>query len=77
MSVTLAILIALLLDAWLGEPRRFHPLVGFGKLAHYTEQQFYADSRLHGFLAVLLLVVPFVLLIAFSLTRPGILRLIF
>ena len=70
MSITLAILIALLLDAWLGEPRRFHPLVGFGKLAHYTEQQFYADSRLHGFLAVLLLVVPFVLLIAFFTHTP-------
>lgn len=70
MSVTLAILIALLLDAWLGEPRRFHPLVGFGKLANYTEQQFYADSRLHGLLAVLLLVAPLVLLITFFTHTP-------
>jgi adenosylcobinamide-phosphate synthase len=70
MSITLAILIALLLDAWLGEPRRLHPLVGFGKLANFTEQQFYADSRLHGLLAVLLLVAPFVLLIAFFTHTP-------
>jgi adenosylcobinamide-phosphate synthase len=65
MSITLAVLIALLLDAWLGEPRRFHPLVGFGKLADYTEQKFYADSRLHGFIAVLLLVAPLILLTSF------------
>lgn len=66
MSITLAVLFALLLDAWFGEPRRFHPLVGFGKLAIYTEQQFHADSRLHGLLAVLLLVTPFVLLTIYS-----------
>lgn len=65
MSITLTVLIALLLDTWLGEPRRFHPLVGFGKLADYIEQKFYADSRLHGFLAVLLLVAPLVLLVIF------------
>ncbi len=62
MSITLAVLIALFLDAWLGEPQRFHPLVGFGKLADYTEQKFYADSRLHGCIAVLLLVAPLILL---------------
>lgn len=70
MSITLVVLIALLLDAWLGETRRFHPLVGFGKLANYTEQQFYADSRLHGLLAVLLLVAPFVLLTIFFIHTP-------
>lgn len=39
MSITLIVLIALLLDAWLGEPRRFHPLVEFGKLAEFIERQ--------------------------------------
>jgi hypothetical protein len=29
MSITLTVLLALLLDACLGKPRRFHPLAGF------------------------------------------------
>jgi adenosylcobinamide-phosphate synthase len=62
MNITLVVLTALLMDAWLGEPRRFHPLVGFGKLAELTERAIYADSRLHGSLAVLLLVAPLILL---------------
>ncbi len=62
MSTTLVVVTALLVDAWLGEPRRFHPLVGFGKLAELTERYLYADARLHGSLAVLLLVAPLVLL---------------
>ncbi len=65
MSITLVVLAALLLDAWLGEPRRFHPLVGFGKLAEYTERRFYADSKVHGCMAVLLLVTPLILLATF------------
>ncbi|AJC21507.1 adenosylcobinamide-phosphate synthase CbiB [Pandoraea pulmonicola] len=32
-SLWLAALIGVLLDAWLGEPRRWHPLVGFGRIA--------------------------------------------
>lgn len=62
MSTTLVVVAALLLDVWLGEPRRFHPLVGFGKLADLAEHYLYADTRIHGSLAVLLLVVPLVLL---------------
>jgi adenosylcobinamide-phosphate synthase len=33
-----ALLLALLLDAWWGEPRRWHPLVGFGALANGLEK---------------------------------------
>ena len=33
-SLWLAALIGVLLDAWLGEPRRWHPLVGFGRVAN-------------------------------------------
>ena len=62
MNITLVVLTALLMDAWLGEPRRFHPLVGFGKLAELTERTIYADARMHGSMAVLLLVAPLILL---------------
>jgi len=55
-------LLAVLLDRWLGEPRRFHPLVGFGWLAQRTESAFYGPSatrpvagRLRGMAAVGLL----------------------
>lgn len=37
-SLLLAIL-ALLLDAWLAEPRRFHPLVGFGRWADAVQRR--------------------------------------
>ncbi len=37
MSVLLSLLIALVLDKLLGEPRRWHPLVGFGNLAGRIE----------------------------------------
>ncbi|QRQ88089.1 adenosylcobinamide-phosphate synthase CbiB [Cupriavidus oxalaticus] len=34
-----AALAGVLLDQWLGEPRRFHPLVGFGRLAAALERR--------------------------------------
>lgn len=64
---------ALLLDRLLGEPRRFHPLVGFGNLASYLERRLNTAVsgttsphrlRLRGVLAWLLLVLPLPLLIA-------------
>jgi len=70
MSITLTVLVALLLDAWLGEPRRFHPLVGFGKLADYVEQHIYTDSRWRGSMAALLLIAPLVLLTAWITLMP-------
>jgi len=40
MSITLAaIALALLLDQWLGETHRYHPLVGFGRLANALEKK--------------------------------------
>ncbi|MBZ0092956.1 MAG: cobalamin biosynthesis protein [Sulfuricellaceae bacterium] len=46
MSVSAAILAvsAVLLDRWLKEPPRWHPLVGFGSLASRLEGQFYGDA---------------------------------
>ena len=36
--ILLTIVLALLLDQLLGEPKHFHPLVGFGRLTHWVEQ---------------------------------------
>ncbi len=62
MSVLLvALLVALLLDRWLGEPRRYHPLVGFGFLAGKLERRLNRTGcsplggRLRGLLALVLL----------------------
>lgn len=51
MTTAFALLLALLLDAALGEPRRAHPLVGFGHLAAAIERRTYADRRVSGLLA--------------------------
>lgn len=57
--ITIATLTAgVLLDATLGEPRRFHPLVGFGRVASALERRLYVPSRWRGVLGVGLLVAP-------------------
>ncbi len=45
-----------LLDAWLGDPRRWHPVAGFGRLAGWLEQRTYADRRSAGVVHVAVLV---------------------
>lgn len=50
--------LALLLDWVLGEPRRAHPLVGFGRLVRRLERGLHADTRARGLLAVALLILP-------------------
>ena len=61
-------LTAVLLDYGWGEPRRWHPLIGFGGLADRTEALLYGPSqtsvmarRLRGVGAVLALLVPSIL----------------
>jgi len=73
----LTIVCAVLLDRLLGEPRRFHPLAGFGWLALRTEKLFYgpADARpvargLRGLAAVAALLAPLVLLAAWLQQLP-------
>jgi len=67
MSVLLLIL-ALTLDWLLGEPKRWHPLVGFGLLANWFERRWHrsdvsTDSQiLRGGLAWFLLIAPFVVM---------------
>ncbi|QQQ02477.1 adenosylcobinamide-phosphate synthase CbiB [Lysobacter enzymogenes] len=47
-----------LLDAALGEPRRAHPLVAFGRLARALETALHADSRARGLAAWTLATLP-------------------
>lgn len=58
--MSLAIVLALLLDQLLGEPRRYHPLIGFGSAANFLEATLNRglSGRLRGLLALLLLTLP-------------------
>ncbi|KZC28303.1 MULTISPECIES: adenosylcobinamide-phosphate synthase CbiB [unclassified Rhodanobacter] len=64
MSMPLAMLAAVLLDAWLGEPRRAHPLIGFGRVVRWIEARGHANRRAAGVLAWVMAVVPLVTLCA-------------
>lgn len=66
MSVALSALAGAGLDAWLGEPRRWHPLVGFGHLAQRIEQRLNSGGRgwrSHGVSGWCLAVLPPVALV--------------
>jgi len=67
------LVLAVLLDKWLGEPKRFHPLVGFGRLAAWCEtlarkSDIAAETdnvvRIKGALSALFLLLPWVLISA-------------
>jgi adenosylcobinamide-phosphate synthase len=69
METALVLLLAVLLDRCFGEPRRFHPLIGFGKLAQWTERKLNGAppaqnagiiTRLKGVVATVALITPFV-----------------
>lgn len=68
-SAAIVILLALVLDYYLGEPRRLHPLVGFGKLASTLEKSLNRGTghsfayKFRGLLAVLILTIPLVILV--------------
>lgn len=69
MTVALTAWAGFLLDRALGEPRRWHPLVGFGGLAAWVEQHLRRGApghpwgnRLRGLLAWSLIVLPWVAL---------------
>ena len=57
-SLPLAALAAALLDRLLGEPQRFHPLVGFGHLVAAIEQRLNRRTRLAGVVSWLIAVLP-------------------
>lgn len=70
LSVPLAMVAGVALDRLCGEPRRWHPLVGFGVLADRLEHALNAGSgrRWRGLLAWSLLVLPLVTLAATART---------
>jgi len=64
----LTVFAGVMLDAALGEPRRAHPLVGFGRWARAIETWIHADARLRGALAWWLAVAPVVAATAYLQT---------
>ncbi|GAA0626130.1 cobalamin biosynthesis protein [Kribbella sandramycini] len=48
MSTTFGLLLGFAADRVLGDPRRFHPVAGFGRTASRLESHWYADSRAAG-----------------------------
>lgn len=61
---------AVLLDAWLGEPRRWHPLIGFGHLVSQLEKRLnplswqpLRSQYLWGLVGIILLVLPFLFIV--------------
>ena len=77
MSTALLASVAVLIDALLGEPRRGHPLVGFGRLASWLEGRLYGAAasatarRGRGGLAVAALVLPATAVAALLVALPG------
>ncbi|MDD5241092.1 MAG: adenosylcobinamide-phosphate synthase CbiB [Sulfuricella sp.] len=63
-AVPLTAVLAVVLDRLLGEPRRWHPLVGFGYLAQQVEAKLHGSTnrRWRGLLAVAVLVGGFTFL---------------
>lgn len=76
MHTALIAILAMALDHLLGEPRRAHPLVGYGRLANAVEARLNRAAlppnaaRLWGVLAVTALLAPFAILSALATHIP-------
>ncbi|MDH5356088.1 MAG: adenosylcobinamide-phosphate synthase CbiB [Gammaproteobacteria bacterium] len=77
MTIALLATGAIWLDWLLGEPTRYHPLVGFGKLATALENKIYGAEnirpltrKIHGSVAVVLLILPLTACAATLTTLP-------
>ncbi len=57
LELIVTMLAAVLLDRLLGEPRRFHPLAGFGQLAKFVEKYCYRANYVSGVLSVCILLI--------------------
>jgi adenosylcobinamide-phosphate synthase len=70
MNITLSIILAIILDYLLGEPKRYHPLVGFGRVAACLEKQLRIASqspakvKARGLLGWALLTLPLPLILS-------------
>lgn len=66
LEAALICVFSLIIDQLLGEPRKYHPLAGFGRCAHWFDAKFNdanrSYNRLRGLLSVLLLLGPVILL---------------
>ncbi len=62
--MTVILILAVLIDRWLGEPKKFHPLIFFGYLSNRIEKLFRHShqpsyqQRTHGILACLIMTIP-------------------
>ena len=78
MHTALVAILAVLLDRLLGEPRHAHPLVGFGRVATAVEARLSRTvhsslrQRVHGLLAVAVLLLPLTLLCVFAVRVPAV-----
>lgn len=78
MHTALVAVLAMLFDRFLGEPRRAHPLVGFGSMAATVETRLNRSThpslhqRLYGVLAVTALLLPLTLLCVFAARAPAV-----
>ncbi|WP_031434038.1 adenosylcobinamide-phosphate synthase CbiB [Methylomarinum vadi] len=76
MTLTSNVILAILLDHWLGEPRKHHPLIAFGKLADYMErrlrrpEQSPRRQQIAGLLAFCLTVMPLTALLFLLMQLP-------
>lgn len=77
-AMPMVAIVAVALDFALGEPRRYHPLVGFGFLANKLEARFNPEAKqdsptqsFTGLIALLVLILPFIIL-AFWLCHQSI-----
>lgn len=77
MTGALIVCIAVLVDVWLKEPARWHPLVGFGYLASQAESRMYGNEpmsglsrRWRGVIALIILLLPVILLSAILASVP-------
>lgn len=50
--MTFIVLLAILIDALVGEPKKYHPLVGFGNGAIWLEKKLWQDKKANGILAL-------------------------
>lgn len=77
MTTALLAAVGVALDWLLGEPKRFHPLVGFGRLASNVERRLHGAAgvnprarRIRGVLALALLLTPLVAVATFLCALP-------